>query len=131
MKKIFLLSVLCVISTMALAEGRYSIKEMTPELEQALEGRKERFEQLSDLKSKGVVGENNHGYAEILKSENDANVLVEAENRDRKVIYEGIAGQNGLGNALSVIESVFAQVQRDKAKSGEHVQTDNGEWIEK
>lgn len=110
----------------------YDIKEMTPEVKSALDARRGRYEELAGLKSQGVVGENNRGYVEVLKSEGNAQSVVDAENRDRKVIYNTIVAQNGLGaDALATIEKVFAQVQRDKAASGDSIQNESGAWVKK
>ena len=98
----------------AAAQAKYSIKSMTPEVEAALDGRRNRFDQLNELKTKGLVGENNQGYVEALSEDKEAKALAKAENDDRKVIYATIADQNGLTEAIDAIEKVFAQVQRDK-----------------
>jgi uncharacterized protein YdbL (DUF1318 family) len=113
------------------AEGKYQIKQMTPEVNSALENRRSRFDQLRDLKSKGIVGETNRGYVKAIESIGDAESLVQAENDDRKIIYKTIAQQNGLEGALETIEKVFAQVQRDKAESGDKVQQEDGSWTTK
>ncbi len=126
---LFLLAFLFVVPVFA--EGKYDIKQMTPEVQDALNDRRDRFDQLRALKSSGIVGENNRGYVEALKQEGSAGDIVTAENRDRKVIYQTIAEQNGLENAISTIESVFAQVQRDKAEPGEQIQTEDGRWVAK
>ncbi|HBR13984.1 MAG TPA: hypothetical protein DD723_00365 [Candidatus Omnitrophica bacterium] len=115
-------------TTFVSAQAKYSIKEMTPAVTQALENRKARYEELKGLKAKGTVGENNQGYVEVLVSDEAANVLADAENLDRKTIYVTIAEQNDLTNALGTIESVFAQVQRDKAEAGEKIQDESGTW---
>ncbi len=131
MKKIILFLLVFLFVVPVFAEGKYDIKQMTPEVQNALNGRRDRFDQLRALKSSGAVGENNRGYAEVLKQEGPAGDIVAAENRDRKVIYQTIAEQNGLENAISTIESVFAQVQRDKAGPGEQVQMEDGRWVSK
>lgn len=115
----------------AFAEGKYDIKEMTPEVKSALENRRERFNQLKDLKSKGIVGENNRGYVEVLSNDSSSAGLVEQENSDRRLIYKTIESQNNLSGALGTIEKVFAQVQRDKASSGDKIQTEDGQWVAK
>ncbi|OGX23749.1 MAG: hypothetical protein A2787_00600 [Omnitrophica WOR_2 bacterium RIFCSPHIGHO2_01_FULL_48_9] len=115
----------------ASAEGKYSIKEMTPEVQAALDSRRDRFEKLKELKSQGIVGENNRGYVELLTNDILAKALVDAENKDRKIIYQTIANQNELNDALETIEKVFAQVQRDKAMSGDKIQQEDGQWITK
>jgi uncharacterized protein YdbL (DUF1318 family) len=132
LRKILLVAVLfvslSVTAQYACAEAKYSIKQMTPEVQSALNNRRDRFEQLRQLKHAGAVGENNHGYVEVLNKEGDAQSLASAENNDRRVIYQTIAEQNGLQGALDTIETVFAQVQRDKADSGDKIQDSNGQW---
>ena len=113
------------------AEGKYDIKEMTPEVQAALENRRSRFDQLKDLKAQGIVGENNRGYVEVLGNDFSARSLVDSENNDRRVIYKTIEVQNNLSGALETIEKVFAQVQRDKASSGDKMQNEDGAWVVK
>ena len=113
------------------AEEKYSLKEITPAAETALEGRRNRFDELSDLKARGSVGENNRGYVEALVDDLAVKALVEAENKDRAVIYNIIAEQNGLVGALETIERVFAQVQSEKSSPGTKIQDENGAWITK
>lgn len=126
---VFLLSVVSFKNVYA--QAKYSIKEMTPAVEAALESRRNRYDQLKALKARGNVGENNNGYVEALTKEGDTQAVVDAENKDRKVIYQTIADQNGLTGALNTIEKVFAQVQRDKAESGEKIQMEDGQWVTK
>lgn len=135
MKKIMgllLVSILCLGSFMVLnvkAEGTYSLKEMTPAIQQALENRRDRFEALKALKVKVEIGENNRGYLESFVDSKDVKAMVDAENADRKVIYSAIAEQNALTGAVDVIEKVFGQVQRDKALPGDKIQNESGAWI--
>lgn len=120
-----------IVAPMAFAQAKYNIKEMTPAVEAALEGRRSRYDQLTALKSEGRVGENNRGYVQTLLEDSEVDSLVEAENLDRKVIYQTIAEQNGLTDALETIENVFAQVQRDKANAGDMIQLEDGSWVKK
>lgn len=110
----------------------YDIKEMTPQVKTALDGRRARFDQLTALKAKGKIGENNKGYVEVLSSGDGAEAVASAENTDRKMIYRTIVSQNGLPlEALSTVEKVFAQVQRDKAAAGDSIQDESGTWTKK
>jgi len=110
----------------------YDIKEMTPEVKSALDGRRSRFDELKSFKAQGTIGENNKGYVEVLKSDAAAQSIADAENRDRRFIYQTIVAQNGLPeNALSTVETVFAQVQRDKASVGDKIQDASGSWAAK
>ena len=117
------------IPVLAQESSKYPIKTMTPQLEAALNSRKERFNQLYFLKSQGFVGENNRGYVEILKESPGVKEIVDPENHDRSVIYETIAKQNGLEGQLSVVESAFALIKRERANPGEMTQTEDGKWV--
>ena len=133
-KNIFLFMCLMAVSvvTPVLAQQSYDIKEMTPEVKAALDGRRGRYEQLTALKAQGALGESNRGYVEVLKGDGQVEGLADAENRDRKFIYQTIVEQNGLpSEALFTVEKVFAQVQREKAVSGDKVQLEDGSWIVK
>lgn len=112
--------------------AQYDLKEMTPEVQQAITNRQNNYNQLQSLKTSGEVGETNRGYVAALNDSPTVQTLVDSENRDRKVIYETIASQNNLGSSgFSVIESVFGEVQREKARPGEQVQNPNGDWVQK
>ncbi len=110
----------------------YDIKEMTPEVKTALDARRARFDQLASLKAEGKIGENNRGYVEVLSAGAGVNEVVQAENNDRATIYNTIIEQNGLtADTRSTVEKVFAQVQRDKAASGDPIQDESGQWTKK
>lgn len=112
--------------------AQYDLKQMTPAVEQAIASRSARYEQLQNLKSQGVAGENNRGYVEVLQAGAGAEGLVQAENSDRKTIYHTIAEQNGLGaTGLGVVETIFSEVQREKARAGDPLQQPTGEWVRK
>ncbi len=137
MKRILMISFLIVglsavyLNLSAVAAQSYTIKEMTPDVEQALDGRRNRYDQLRALKDERRVGEDNKGYVQVLVPDNEAQAVVNGENKDRKVIYETIAQQNNLSDSLKTIEQVFAQVKRDKAEPGDMIQNEKGEWVEK
>jgi uncharacterized protein YdbL (DUF1318 family) len=130
MKKLFMVCVLiCAAAATAPAQATYDIKEMTPAVKSALDGRKSRFAELKTMKTQGVVGENNRGYVQALGGGKEVIALVAAENRDRKQVYEAIVTQNKLSpSALATVEAVFARVQRDKADPGDKVQDASGRW---
>ena len=125
---LFLSIILLIKPQFSLAQAKYSIKQMTPEVTQSLDNRRDRFEKLRGLKKSAIVGENNSGYVVLLKEDGQAKEIVAAENSDRKIIYETIVQQNDLKDALSTIEKVFAQVQRDKSEGGDQIQQEDGSW---
>ncbi len=127
--KISLLALMTTVLISNVWAASYDIKEMTPEVKSALDSRRARNEQLRSLKAQGIIGENNNGYVQVLKPDSEADGLVVAENQDRKVIYQTIVAQNNLpADALSTVEHVFAQVQRDKAAVRDPVQDESGNW---
>lgn len=114
------------------AAQNYDLKEITPEVRQAIENRKARYGELARFKQQGLVGETNGGYAEVIGDSGEAGAIVAGENQDRRMIYETIASQNDLGPAgLSEVHRIFAEVQRGKAQSGDPIQLPSGEWIKK
>ncbi len=109
---------------------QYDIKEMTPQIQQAVTNRQNRYEELQNLKNQGAVGENNQGYTDALDS--TAAALVSQENSDRRIIYQAIADQNNLGsNGLSLVQSIFSEVHEEKAAPGQPIQTPDGSWKKK
>lgn len=129
MKKLLLVGFLVCAAMTVSAQATYDIKEMTPAVKSALDGRKSRFTELKTMKTQGVVGENNRGYVQALGGGADVKALVAAENKDRKQVYEAIVQQNNLGPAaLPTVEAVFARVQREKADPGDKVQDASGRW---
>ena len=110
----------------------YSLKEITPAVQKALDARKERYPKLRGLKAQGIIGEDNQGQVKILKPSDEATPLVEAENTDRKVIYDAVIQQNGLGqDGLPAVQAAFAEVQREKSQPGDFIQQPSGEWTRK
>lgn len=121
-----------VLSTPFAVAATYDLKEQTPAVKAALEGRKARYDQLNDAQAQGWVGENNQGLAAQIGGGPEIEILVSAENRDRMVIYRAIVEQNGLPpEALATVQQVFAETQRDRAQPGDPIQLPSGEWTRK
>ncbi len=135
MKNIFkVLLVSFVLSTLAassLFATSYDFKEITPDVQKAIKGRQSRYQEIQSLKKSGVIGEDNQGYVAVVKS-GQASSLISAENEDRKTIYTALASQNNLGSqGIAQVQKAFAEVQYDKASSGEMVQSADGAWKKK
>jgi len=128
-KQLIIFALVCAAAVTVSAQSKYDIKEMTPAVKASLDGRRGRFAELKELKTKGLVGETNRGYIQKLGGGKNVDAVVAAENKDRKQVYEAIVQQNNLGPAaLVTVEEVFARVQRDKAEPGEKVQDASGRW---
>lgn len=90
---------------------------------------KNRLPIIVDLKARGVVGENNKGYLEMLKGQTEKKDVVQAENRDRQSIYEHIAKKTGA--TADVVGQRRAIQIAEKASPGEWIQDAAGKWYKK
>ena len=90
----------------------------------------ERLPKIVQMKTAGVIGENNSGYLEFVpgaaRKEAD---LIAAENNDRKSVYSAIAKQQGTTEQL-VGERRAIQIG-EKASTGEWLQDSSGKWYKK
>lgn len=84
---------------------------------------------LVNLKAKGIVGENNQGFLTALKSAGDKKSVVDAENKDRRKIYNAIAKKQGTTPAL-VGQRRAMQIAK-KADPGTMIQNAAGKWGKK
>ncbi len=134
-KQFFLVAfflIFCLAGSHSLFAAQYDIKEITPEIQKALSNRQARFGELQNWKSQGTIGETNQGFVKALKGIPAAVSLTDEENKDRNVIYRAIVDQNQLGSSgFAKVKAVFADVQREKAKTGDYLQDLNGEWNQK
>lgn len=90
---------------------------------------KSRLPAIVDLKSRGVVGENNQGYLELLKGQTEKKEIVQAENNDRRAIYGHIAKKTGA--TAQVVGQRRAIQIAEKASPGEWLQDASGKWYQK
>lgn len=90
----------------------------------------QRLPTIVELKSEGLVGENNKGYLEFVPgaAKKQANV-VSAENKDRESVYGAIAKQQGTSQHL-VGERRANQIGQ-KASPGTWLQDSSGKWYRK
>ena len=89
----------------------------------------ERLPVIMELKQKGIVGENNLGLLEFVGAAKDMADVVEAENKDRKVVYNAIAKKTD--TTPEIVGQRRAQQIADIAGSGEWVQDETGQWKQK
>ena len=89
----------------------------------------ERLPTIRALKDKGLVGENNKGYLEFVGSRQENADVVEAENKDRKTVYEAIAKQQG--TTVALVGKHRAIQIANKAQAGVLLQDANGKWYKK
>ena len=81
------------------------------------------------LKAQGIVGENNKGFLTVLKNAGGKKGVVDAENKDRRIIYTAIAKKQKTTPAL-VGQRRAMQIAK-KADPGTMVQNAAGKWQKK
>ncbi len=113
--KIHVLLIICLIisSQFALADG---IKDRM----------KQRLPVIADLKTKGIIGEDNSGYLGFVTGAKAQEEVVAAENKDRKTVYSHFAQQQN--TTIDVVEKVQANRKAEKATPGEFFQNPDGSW---
>jgi uncharacterized protein YdbL (DUF1318 family) len=89
----------------------------------------ERLPVIMELKQKGLVGENNQGILEFLGAAKEKVNVIEAENKDRKIVYKAIAKKTG--TTPEKVGQRRAKQIAENAKSGEWLQDETGQWKQK
>jgi uncharacterized protein YdbL (DUF1318 family) len=100
---------------------------------------KERFPRLIPFFQKGGIGEGKKGFLEIRDTKGlspaekaDLKPLVEAENRDRRALYQEVAkSMNILPDQLSKVQRIFAEKWQNSAERGWWIQKEDGHWVQK
>ena len=88
-----------------------------------------RLPAIAELKIQGIIGENNRGYLGFVTEEKIQEDVIEAENADRKSVYEAFAKQQN--TTVDVVEKVQADRKAEKANPGEYYQDQEGKWVKK
>lgn len=88
-----------------------------------------RLNQISTLKTKGIVGEDNKGYLSFVGSSREGQSIVDAENADRKAVYTKIAKEQGI--SAESVGKLRARKNAERASVGEYFQNDAGKWVRK
>jgi len=90
-----------------------------------------RLPAIAAMKSKGLAGEDNRGYLAAVSSQLSAadQAVIDAENADRKVVYEAIAKQTGA--TADLVGKQRAKQLAAQAAAGEFVMDENGAWTKK
>jgi uncharacterized protein YdbL (DUF1318 family) len=90
---------------------------------------RERLPIIKDLKSLGIIGENNKGFLAFPTGKAEKQDVVDAENADRRIVYKSIAKKTG---ATAEIVGQRRAIQIfENALPGEWLQDQGGNWIQK
>ncbi len=90
---------------------------------------KNRLPVILELKTKGIVGENNEGYLEFIGAKREKEDVIAAENEDRKTVYAAIANQQS--TTVELVGKRRALQISQKADSGDWLQDASGNWYQK
>lgn len=90
-----------------------------------------RLPAIAAMKSKGLAGEDNRGYLAAVSSQLSAadQAVIDAENADRKVVYEAIAQKTGA--TADLVGKQRAKQLAEQAAAGEYIMDENGTWKKK
>lgn len=90
----------------------------------------ERLPTIVQMKSDGLIGENNKGYLDFVPgaARRNENVVTD-ENNDRKSVYSAIANQQG--TTADLVGARRAIQIGEKASPGEWLQDASGKWYKK
>lgn len=88
-----------------------------------------RLPAINELKAQGIVGENNQGYLEFRTADRSQAKVVDAENTDRRAVYEAIASRQNT-NPEFVGQTRAAQIAPTQA-AGTWIQDSGGNWSKK
>jgi uncharacterized protein YdbL (DUF1318 family) len=99
----------------------------------------DRFPRMTPYYQKGAVGENNRGYVEIRETgnlstaeKNEIKQLAEAENRDRRSLYQEVAkSMNITPDQIIKVQRIFADKWQQAAAPGWWNQKEDGTWVKK
>lgn len=89
----------------------------------------ERLPTIIALKDQGVIGENARGYLEYRTGNKPDQQVVEAENKDRRLVYAQIAKNQGVDIAL--VGQRRAKQIAEKGSRGHWFRAADGTWYQK
>ncbi len=114
--------------------------EVSPPAVQSLKQHiRDRFPRLVPFFQKGAIGEGRTGFVEMLENKgmtpaekNDMKSLVEAENRDRRALYQEVAkSMNISSDQIGKVQRIFAQKWQHSAERGWWIQKEDMQWVQK
>ena len=120
-RRIFKLYVLIIITLMVSFQFAFAggIKERM----------KLRLPAIAELKTKGIIGENNRGYLGFVTGSRAKEALIAEENKDRKKIYTYFAKKQN--TTLDIVEKIQAKRKAGKVHPGKFFQKPDGTWVKK
>jgi uncharacterized protein YdbL (DUF1318 family) len=88
-----------------------------------------RLPEINQMKAAGVIGENNRGFLEFMAGKTGDAAVVDAENSDRRKVYQAIAKQQGVSPEIVGNRRALQIVA--EADPGDWLQNEAGAWYQK
>lgn len=119
----------------AVVQASPSPRVDSPDIQKAIDSRRARIPQLREWKSKGCIGETNQGLVEARPGPGcggEVGALLAAENADRQAIIGDFMKHNNIpASDAARVHAAFAKSHRERARAGDWIQQDGGEWAKK
>ena len=110
----------------SLIKDAYAGDSLSPEVEQAALSRRGRLSELSTKEASGIIGENKSGLVEIRMPQSSdvaTQEMVNAENTNRKTIFESVAQKNG--TSMQEVQKIYAKKMQENAPAGTPIEVLN------
>ncbi len=122
-----------------LAYAQKGVNGASPLVQSLKQQIRERFPRLVPFFQKGAIGEGRTGLVEIRDDSNltpaekkDVKSLVEAENRDRRALYQEVAkSMNISSDQINKVQRIFARKWQQSADRGWWIQKEDNQWVQK
>lgn len=122
-----------------LAYAQKGVNGAGPQVQSLKQQIRERFPRLVPFFQKGAIGEGRTGLVEIRDDSNltpaekkDVKSLVEAENRDRRALYQEVAkSMNISSDQINKVQRIFARKWQQSADRGWWIQKEDNQWVQK
>jgi uncharacterized protein YdbL (DUF1318 family) len=91
---------------------------------------KSRIPEIVELKSQGIIGENNNGFLELRVPNKDIEPFIKAENADRLFAYKIVAKKQGVSvDRVGRLRAL--QIAQRATNTGDWLEDDAGNWYQK
>jgi uncharacterized protein YdbL (DUF1318 family) len=129
MKPKILLILLSIVLLSGIISSAVDIADAQDTQEGIKDRMKNRLSTIISLKKQGIIGEDNKGFLQFVGSVRENVEIVNAENTDRKIVYDAIAKNQGA--TPDVVGTRRALQIAENAEPGDWLQDVNGKWYQK
>ncbi len=107
----------------------FLVSALTAEAASVKERMAARLPEITALKDKGLLGEDNKGYLAYIKDSKPEQDMVKAENAGREKVYAAISKKEGV--SVDLVGKRRAKMLFERGKKGHWFQQQDGKWVQK